>query len=79
METAFERSMNFSADGAPIQRAGDLAAAGKRGLDDEFPDLPAIDVSSAGEARPRFREVLDSLPKVSLPRRYTRDEMNERG
>lgn len=72
------RNITFSADEELIEKARAKAAERNQSLNDEFRSWLARYVASEGEARMPFLEALNQLPTVKLPRKYSRDEMNER-
>lgn len=73
-----QKQLTVSADEALTERAHEVADEHKRSVDDELCDRLEISGRKAEGARVSFREFLASMPKVSLPRKYSREEMNER-
>ncbi len=78
MYTVVVRNITFSAEDDLIEQARTVAARNHRSLNDEFRDWLAKYAQEGRKAKLSFREVLSQFKDVTVTRKYSRDEMNER-
>lgn len=72
------RNITFSAEEEIIEKARHIAESRQRSLNEEFREWLANYVQTEKSTQLSLREVIELIPKVTLPKKYTREEMNER-
>lgn len=72
------RKITFSADEKLIEAALAVAQRNHRSLNDEICDWLAKYVASESNGKFSYQKLAEQLGEAKMPRKYTREEMNER-